>query len=73
MTGQLLTADQVAELLQVDVTQVRKLRRLGLIVGVNVNTNVSARGAKWRYEPAAVDRFIRDRRQTTPNSPRGTR
>ena len=50
MTGQLLTADQLADRWQVPTSQVYRLTRDGAIPAVKL-------GRYYRYAPAAIDAF----------------
>ena len=64
-TVTLLTVEEVAGALQVSTKHVRRLRRIGLLRGVNLSTSTTARGARWRYEPSELDRFIRNQHTIT--------
>ena len=50
MTGQLLTAEQLAERFQVPVSQIYRLTRDGTLPTVRL-------GRYYRYTPAAIERF----------------
>lgn len=58
MTGQLLTAEQLAERWQVQTSHVYRLTRDGAIPSVRL-------GRYYRYHPAAIEAF--ERGDTTPN------
>jgi len=50
MTGQLLTADQLAERYQLPVSQIYRLTRTGVLPAVRL-------GRYYRYAPAALEAF----------------
>ncbi len=58
MTGQLLTAEQLAERFQIPVSQIYRLTRDGTLPAVRL-------GRYYRYSPAAIEAFERGDTTTT--------
>jgi excisionase family DNA binding protein len=59
MTGQLLTAEQVAERYQLPVSQVYRLTRTGVLPAVKL-------GRYYRYAPAALEQYEQSFNTTEP-------
>lgn len=59
MNKQLLTVEQVAELLNISKSIVRRYLRDGRLVGSKINENA------WRVDPDDLQRFIAERRNVS--------
>lgn len=71
--SRLLTPDDAAQRLALEVPELLKLRAAGAIAGVNVALPGAAR-PRWRFEAAEIERFVAGRRSLpSPKQPRRKR
>ena len=64
---QKLTPKQVAEVLQISLSQLCRMSKRGKIPCLNISD--SPKNATWRYDPEELERWLRERRNGHPTTP----